>query len=351
MLLNRRDLAKLAAATALSGAAAALSAPAFAALSLRPLVKPRRLQPGDVVGLISPGGVLDPAGVEKRVKNLEALGFRVRLGRNLLAVHGGYAGTVPQRLADLHGMFRDPEVKGIWAARGGSGCNALLPSIDYELIRAHPKVRVGFSDITALHVAISRHAGLVTFHGPTAGSTFADFTVEHLRAVVMEPKAGHVLVPAPAHAAKEATAAQYVRHTFREGRAEGRLVGGNLSIVAALAGTPYAPETRGHLLFLEEIREAPYRVDRMLTQLHQSGISARAAGIALGIFEKCEAPDDEPSLTLAQTLQDQFGASRVPAAYGLSFGHVAPQVTLPVGVRARFDAEAGTITLLEAAVT
>ena len=307
-------------------------------------MKPPRLRPGDVVGLVSPGGVLDAAGVERRVKNLESLGLRVRLGRNLLATHGGYAGTVPQRLSDLHGMFRDPEVKGIWAARGGSGSNALLPSIDYDLVRANPKVLVGFSDITALHLALYRHAGLVTFHGLTAGSTFADFTVEHLRAVVMEPNAGHVLRPAPDHAA--------ARKVFRGGAAEGRLVGGNLSVVCALAGTAYAPATtRGHLLFLEEVSEPPYRIDRMLTQLHQSGMSAAAAGVALGVFDRCEPTDNEPSLSLADTLHDHFGASRAPAAYGFSFGHVTPQVTLPVGIRARMDADAGTITLLESAVT
>jgi muramoyltetrapeptide carboxypeptidase len=313
-------------------------------------VKPPRLKPGDVVGLIAPGGVVNPAGVEKRVRNLESLGFKVRLGKNLLAAHGGFAGTTTQRLADFHAMFRDREVAGIWAARGGSGCNALLPLIDYELIRAHPKVLVGFSDITALHLALYRHAGLVTFHGPTAGSTFADFSVESLRAVLMEPRAGHVLRDAKENEARAADP-QFAPRTFRGGIAEGRLTGGNLSIVAALAGTPYAPETRGHLLFLEEVSEAPYRIDRMVTQLEQSGISARAAGIVLGVFDKCVPPDDEPSLTLAETLEDHFGGSRVPAAYGFSFGHIAPQFTLPVGVRARFDADARTVTLLEAAVT
>jgi muramoyltetrapeptide carboxypeptidase len=133
--------------------------------------------------------------------------------------------------------------------------------------------------------------------------------------------------------------------------AEGRLVGGNLSTLAALVGTPYAAEGRGHLLFLEDVREAPYRIDRMLTQLDQSGLTKEAAGFILGVFDKCVPPDDEPSLTLAETLEDHFGASAVPAGSGYSFGHIAPQFTLPIGVRARFDADARTITLLEAAVT
>jgi muramoyltetrapeptide carboxypeptidase len=313
-------------------------------------VKPRRLRDGDVVGLIAPSGVLDPAGVERRVRNLESLGFKVRLGRHLLASRGGYAGSAGQRVGDLHAMFRDPEVAGVWAARGGSGASALLPLIDYDLVRAHPKVLVGFSDITVLHLALYRHAGLVSFHGLTAGSTYAPFSVEHLRAVLMEPRAGHVLVDARENLARAGKDAQYAPKTWRGGVAEGRLVGGNLSNVAALMGTPYAPAGKGHVVFLEDVREAPYRVDRLLTQLHQAGLTAHAAGIILGVFDKCVPPDDEPSLTLAETLDDHFGNSPVPAGYGYSFGHIAPQFTIPVGIRARFDADARTITLLEPAV-
>jgi muramoyltetrapeptide carboxypeptidase len=313
-------------------------------------VKPRRLAPGDVVGLIAPGGVLDATKVEARVRNLESLGFKVRLGKHLLAARGGFAGTVSQRLADLHGMFRDPEVAGVWAARGGSGSGSLLPFIDYDLLRAHPKVFIGFSDITSLHLAIYRHAGLVTFHGPTAGSTFSDFSVANLRAVLMEPRPRAVLEGARENLDKAAAQPQFAPRTFRGGTAEGRLVGGNLSNLSALMGTPYAPATRGHLLFLEDVREAPYRIDRMLTQLAQAGLIKAAAGIVLGVFDKCVPPDDEPSLTLAETLEEHFGASRVPAGYGYSFGHIAHQVTLPIGVRARLDADARTLTLLEPAV-
>jgi muramoyltetrapeptide carboxypeptidase len=304
-----------------------------------------------VVGLIAPGGVLDPSGVERRVKNLESLGFKVRLGKHLLASRGGYAGTAGQRVGDLHAMFRDREVAALWAARGGSGASALLPLIDYDLVRAHPKALIGFSDITALHLALYRRAGLVSFHGLTAGSSFAPFSVEHLRAVLMEPRAGHVLVDARENLAKATKDPQWIPRTYRGGVAEGRLVGGNLSMLTALVGTPYAAEGRGHLLFLEDVREAPYRIDRMLTQLDQSGLTKDAAGFVLGVFDKCVPPDDEPSLTLAETLEDHFGASTVPAGAGYSFGHIAPQLTLPVGVRARFDADARTITLLESAVT
>ncbi len=316
------------------------------------LVKPPRLKDGATVGLIAPSGVVDDAHIEKCVRNLEALGFKVRTGANIRAQRGGYAGTVEQRLADLHAMFLDREVGAVWAARGGSGCMAILPGIDYGAIRRHPKILIGYSDVTPLLLALYRHAGLVTFHGPVASSMGFDreSTVRSMRAVLMEPTPRHVLEIAAENLAREAGEPQFAPRVFRAGRAKGRLVGGNLSVVSAMVGTPYGVQGRGHLLFLEEVGEAPYRVDRMLTQLRQAGILGEAAGVALGVFQKCEATDGEPSLTLAQVLHENLAGLRVPAAYGFSFGHIAHQVTLRIGVRAALDTEARTITLLEPAV-
>jgi muramoyltetrapeptide carboxypeptidase len=343
-------LAAGAAGVALSGLARGQSG---AAPGRARLVKPPRLKDSATVGLIAPSGVVDDAHIEKCVRNLEALGFKVKTGANIRAQRGGYAGTVEQRLADLHAMFLDRDVGAIWAARGGSGCMAILPGIDYRAIRRHPKILVGYSDITPLLLALYRHAGLVTFHGPVASSMGMDreSTLRSMRAVIMEPAPRHVLEIAPENRAREADEPQFAPHVFRAGRAEGRLVGGNLSVVCAMVGTPYGVQSKGHLLFLEEVGEAPYRVDRMLTQLGQAGILGAAAGVALGVFQKCEATDAEPSLTLAQVLDDNLSGLRVPAAYGFSFGHIAHQVTLPVGVRAALDTEARTITLLEPAVT
>jgi muramoyltetrapeptide carboxypeptidase len=314
------------------------------------LIKPRRLKQGDVVGLNAPGGLVDDALVEKCVRNLESLGFSVKPGKNIRCVRGGYAGTVAQRLEDLHGMFRDREVAAIWAARGGSGCTGLLPRIDYALVRRNPKVLVGYSDITALHLGLLRHSGLVTFHGPVASSTFSDYSVGNLRSVLMEPRPSVTLPMAAENLAKAPLEPQFAPRTYRDGVAEGRLVGGNLSALCSMVGTPHAPFAKGGLLFLEEIGEAPYRIDRMLTQLRQSGLLSQAGGVMLGVFQKCTSPDDEPSLTLDEVFRDQLGDLGVPAAYGLSFGHIAHQLTLPVGVRARFDTQAGTLTLLEPAV-
>jgi muramoyltetrapeptide carboxypeptidase len=316
------------------------------------LIKPPRLKDGAGVGLVAPSGVVDDAHIEKCVRNLEALGFKVRLGANIRAQRGGYAGSVEQRLSDLQAMFLDRDVGAIWAARGGSGCLALLPRIDYGAIRRHPKILYGYSDITPLLLALHRHAGLVTFHGPVASSMAPDrdSTVRSMRSVLMEPRARCTLEIAPENLQREADEPQFAPRVFRRGRAEGRLVGGNLSVVCAMIGTPYAAQVEGNLLFLEEVGEAPYRIDRMFTQLRQSGLLAQASGVILGVFQKCEAVDGEPSLTLAEVLDDHLSSLRVPAAYGFSFGHIPHQVTLPVGVRAALDTDARTITLLEPAV-
>ena len=315
------------------------------------ILKPPRLKPKALVGLIASGGIVTDAQVQESVTNLEGQGFSVRVGRNIRAAHGGYAGTVQQRLEDLHGMFADREVAAIWQVRGGSGCIHLLPHIDYGLLRKRPKILIGTSDITALHLAMLRHAGLVTFHGPVGSSTFSEFSVSQMLPVLMEPAANRVLLMAEENLARGADAPMYRPRVFRKGTAEGRLVGGNLSLVSALVGTPYSIQGTGHLLFLEEIGEAPYRVDRMLTQLQLARVSTQARGIILGVFLRCEATDGAPSLTLAETLEERMAQVKGPSAYGYSFGHIPNKVTLPVGIRARFDTDARTITLLEPAVS
>ena len=315
------------------------------------LIKPPRLKPKSLVGLIAPGGVVSDALIQKCVANLESQELDVRVGRNIRAAHGGYAGTVEQRLEDLHDMFTHREVAAIWSARGGSGALALLPRIDYGLVRRNPKILIGYSDITALHLAFLRHAGLVTFHGPVASSTFSEFSVSHMMGVLAEPSATRVLPEAPENIARAEEMPQFRPRTFRAGSAEGRLVGGNLSLLCATVGTPYGIHGRGHLLFLEEIGEAPYRIDRMLMQLQMARVLPDASGVAMGVFQRCEPPDADPSLTLAETLAERMAELRMPSAYGLSFGHIPRQVTLPVGVRAKLDTEARTLTLLEPAVS
>lgn len=282
---------------------------------------------------------MDDAQIERAVRNIESLGLRVKTGPNIRLARGNYAGTPYQQAADLHELFRDRDVKAVWSGRGGSGSSLLLPLLDYRLIRAHPKVFVGFSDTTALHLAILRHAGLVTFHGPAGISTFSEYSVRHLRAAFMEPEVPYTITPA-----------DDVARTITPGIATGPLVGGNLAVLASLVGTPYAARMRGAIVFLEDVNEAPYRVNRMLAQLEQGGALGAAAGVVMGSCRRCEAPPEEPSLTLEETIRDRLEPLRVPAAMDLSFGHRPQNFTLPLGIRARFDAGARTLTLLEPAV-
>ncbi len=349
----RRRWFSATAATALIAASPASPLAAMATVRRPPLIKPPRLRRGDWVAIVSPSGHVSDERLERSVANLESLGLRVKLGRSVRGRSGNYGGTLKERLADLHGAFLDREVCAIWPSRGGSGGATLLPHLDYRLIRAHPKILIGFSDITALLVALYQHAGLVTFHGIVSGSQFAPWSLRHAEDVLFEGRAGVTITPPPEQLARANGNDEDRIRTLRGGVAEGPLVGGNLAVLTSLIGTPHAATLAGHLLFLEEIGEAPYRLDRMLFQLQHSGGFERIAGLALGVFRRSVDTDGEPGSkhTLAQVLEERFGAIDVPAVYGLPFGHIAPQCVLPLGIRARLDADAQTLTLLEPAVS
>jgi muramoyltetrapeptide carboxypeptidase len=350
-LADRRTFHRALAAALLSPVVLSPVLPAFAAPRMQTLIKPPRLRRGDLVALVAPSGYTTDASIQKAVQHIESLGFRVKLGTYLRDVWGNYGGTVAARIADLHAMFRDPEVKAIWAIRGGSGAISLLKHLDFDLIRANPKILLGYSDITALHLAIRRHAGLVTFHGPVASSTPSPYSDAHLLSVLMEPQPTYTIAMAPENAARAATEPHYGVRTVHGGVATGALVGGNLSLVSALAGTPYAADFRNSILFLEEVNEEPYRIDRWMTQLDLAGGFDRAAALVLGICENCGPQGDGPSLTLDQTFDVHLQPLHVPAVTGYSFGHIRNQFTLPVGIQARLDTGAQTLTLLEPAVT
>jgi muramoyltetrapeptide carboxypeptidase len=343
---RRRFNALLAASLVLPACAAASSA-----TSMTHLIKPPRLRKGDLVGLVAPGGYTSDAEIDKAVGHIEALGFRAKQGAWLREVWGNYGGTVAARIADLHGMFRDPEVKAIWAIRGGSGCISLLKHLDFELIRRHPKILLGYSDITALHLAIRRHAGLVTFHGPVASSTPSAYSDEHMLAVLTDPRPSYTIPMAQENARRALQEPQYALRTVHGGVATGPLIGGNLSLVSALAGTPYAADFRDSLLFIEEVNEEPYRIDRWMTQLDLAVGLDKAAGVMIGICENCGPQGDGSSLSLDETLDLHLQPLHVPAVTGYSFGHIRNQFTIPVGVRARLDTGRQTVTLLEPAVT
>lgn len=314
------------------------------------LIKPPRLREGDLIGLIAPSGHTSDESIAKAVARIESLGFKVALGNHLREVHGNYAGTAEQRLADLHAMFANPEIKALWCIRGGSGAISLLAHIDYRLIRANPKILLGYSDITALHLALLRHAGLVTFHGPVASSTPSNYTTEHMLAVLMDPSPRYTIPMAMENARRASEEPHYAIRTVHAGTASGRLIGGNLSMVAALAGTPYAADFSDSLLYIEEVNEAPYRIDRWMTQLDLAVGLNKAAGVIIGICDNCGPGQEDVSLTLDETLDVHLQPLHIPAVTGYSIGHIRNQFTLPVGVRATLDTGRQTITLLEAAV-
>jgi len=338
-------------------ALAALGAgvPLFDTMSANPnnvkprIIKPARLRPGATVALIAPSSPPSAEKLAKGISNLSGMGFNIVEGNSLRSRNGFLAGTDEERLADLHWAFQNPEIEAVWCIRGGYGASRLLPDIDYELIRRNPKPFIGYSDVTALHIAIHQRCGLVTFHGPVAAAEFPENTLEHFKSVVMQP-----VIPYPIHAPSVEQAAgmgvEYQPFSITSGQASGVLIGGNLALLAALAGTDFAPSFINKIVFLEDVGEQPYRLDRMLTQLLQATDLVQAAGIALGVFNDCQPKPDSPSFSLPDTLRERLGNLGIPVVYGIPFGHVNLQATLPYGIKARLDADNHQLMLLEQAV-
>ncbi len=302
--------------------------------------KPPRLRAGARVALISPAGPVTEDAVDAALRRCEAFGFEGLLAPSARERFGFLAGPDGARLADLQRVIEDPAVDAIWALRGGYGSMRLLERLDVAALRAHPKVFIGFSDNTALHRCFDG-IGLVTYHGPHAGNAFPSFTEECFRQVLFEAEPAGVL-PTP-----EGGDVGVV--TLAGGRAEAKLAGGNLSMLAALCGTPWAPHLNDRILVIEDVGEAAYRIDRAWTQLRLAGCLDGVRGVVLGQFtERPEKPGERPFIDV---LRDCVEPLRVPVLAGAPVGHVDQQWTLPFGVRARLDADNGSLELLEAAVT
>lgn len=331
----------------LAGAGAVFAAPAAES----GIVKPRALRPGDTVGLITPSSyVADPDRLQLAARTIQYFGLRLKTGRNVGKRAGYLGGGVQERVDDLHGMFRDPEVRGVFSIRGGYGAGQLLDRIDYDLIRRNPKIFLGYSDITALHLAIHRNAGMVTFHGPVVLSRFSEYTRTLFRkALFSTDPIGPVGNPPDSDPLRPA----HMLRAIRPGRARGPLIGGNLSLVAATMGTPYEIETRGRILFLEDVGEQPYSVDRMLTQLRLAGKLDAAAGIVFGECNACRPRDFQPSFestfSLGEVLDNLLAGLKIPVLSGLTIGHTDDQATLPLGVAATLDSEKGELSIEESA--
>ncbi len=309
--------------------------------------KPAALRPGATLGIIAPAS---PAyNLDRLAEGIkiieEQLGLRVSLSPNILSYDKYLAGTVNERLDDLHKMFLNPAIGGIVCLRGGYGSMKLLSGINYQTVRRNPKVFVGYSDITALQLALWKKAGLVTFSGPMLtpdlGNKPSDFTLQHFYRAITDPRP---LGPIPGEPGVKTT-------MLVPGRSRGRLLGGNLAMVAATIGTPFEIDTRGAILFLEDVGEQPYRIDRMLQQLHLAGKFDRAAGVVFGQFVNCEADDQDNSFTLPEVLAAAVARLDIPCFLGLCAGHGTHKATLPLGVQAEIDADKCLLTIIEPAAT
>jgi muramoyltetrapeptide carboxypeptidase len=325
------------------------SAASAAPVARLPLLKAPRLRPGDTILLVNPSNaVYEAAPRELAIDTLSALGFKVREGANLRARRGQFAGSDAQRAADVNAGFADPSVHALLALTGGSGANRMLPLVDYAQIRKTPKIIAGFSDTTALINAVHARTGLVSFHAPVGASEWNAFSVRHFRGVLVD--AEPMTLRNPVDPGEFPVAREDRISTLRPGKARGPLVGGNLAVLSSLAGSPYLPSFDGAILFLEEINEFIYRVDRMLSTLKLAGAFDRLAGVVLGAFTNCTPGDGFGTLTLDEVFDDYFGGLGIPVYRGASFGHIKRKFTLPIGLPAEIDASAGTLTLLEPAV-
>ncbi|HEX2162767.1 MAG TPA: LD-carboxypeptidase [Thermoanaerobaculia bacterium] len=351
--MDRRSLLKAGLAVAAGAAAGPIAAgerlPA-APPAPPPPIRPPRLREGDLVALVAPANATF-LGVQLDVAReaLEALGLRVRIGEHLLSRYGSMAGRDAERAADVDAAFADPEVRAVLPIRGGWGSARLLPHLDYDLARRDPKVVLGYSDVTALLLALHARSGLVTFHGPNGFGRWDPFSVDHVRRLLFAAEAPTLANPVDDDPDRLVPLEHRIR-ILTPGRARGRLVGGNLTVLAGLVGTPYLPSFDGAILFVEDTNEAIYRIDRLMTQLALAGLLGRIAGFVFGTCEGCGPGEGYGSLTLEEVLRDHVGALGVPAWHGAMIGHGMPQWTVPIGAEAEIDADAGTVRLLEAAV-
>ncbi|WP_273446642.1 S66 peptidase family protein [Neolewinella agarilytica] len=316
-------------------AATACKTPALTQTSKQAAIHPTPPEPGASIALICPGGPITPERLQKSVALVESFGFKVQPGKNILARNGYLAGTDEERLADLHAAFSNPDIQAVWAIRGGYGCTRLLPLIDYDLIRANPKLLIGYSDITALLNAFYQQTGLMGIHGPVASSTVEEIDRTRLAQVLgIKERDGSQtkVLTTPTLLSKG------------EGTVNGVLVGGNLTLLASMTGTPYTVNCTDKIVLLEDVGEKPYRIDRMLTQLRQGANLDKAKGILLGEFVDCEADIDDNSLGLVETLSDRLYDLGVPILAGFPAGHGDRNYPVPIGGRVEMNVGEGSLS-------
>lgn len=346
--MNRRRFLQSA-----SAAAAAVALPRLAGARQRPVaLRPKRLAPGDRVGLVAPANATFVSDeLQIAIESLEALGLKVAVGPHLRDRHGYLAGQDRDRAADINAFFADPDVHAVLPIRGGWGSSRVLPYLDFDLIRRNPKVVVGYSDISALLLAIHARTGLVTFHGPNGMGRWDAFSVDCFRRVLMQGEAATFGNPHQLSDRNALTPVENRTTTISGGRAKGRLLGGNLTVLTTIVGSPYLPSWEGAILFCEDVSENYYRIDRMLTQLKLAGVLSRLAGFVFGTCSECGPGDNAfGALTLEEIFADHIRPLGIPAWSGAMIGHAMPQWTLAEGIEVEVDADKGTLRMLGAAV-
>jgi len=327
-----------------------LSCQELAAQTTQPMIYPELLEKGDTIMFVAPAGTLDRERMELAQKRLEERGYRVKRRPDLLTVDGYLAGSDERRAEELMQAFADPEVKAVFPGTGGYGTMRILDSLDYDVIRANPKLLIGFSDITALHAAINRHSGLVTYHSPVpmwglgSPENLSKFSERYFfRAVQDDPdEAGDYTIEIFDEAPQP--------ESWGAGKARGRLTGGNLSLLAAIEGTPYAIDTQDAILMIEDVGEAPYRIDRMLRQLQLAGKLSGLRGAVIGQFSKRKDSKEDKFKTgpfsTQGVLKQYFEPLGIPVLYNFPIGHYPKNCTLPMGGEVEIDADQCTLRVI-----
>lgn len=314
-------------------------------------IKANKLNSGDTVALISSAYFSDTISVQFGQARLEAMGFRVVLGMSIDKQYGYLAGTDHERSSDINEMFKNKEVKGIFELRGGSGSARLLDQLDYDAIRQNPKVFVGDSDISALLLGIHKKTGLITFHGPVMTLKWPVFTVKNLKNLVMKGKKGLLKNPVPfMNKDDDLIQTENRIYTIHSGQATGPIIGGNLTVLTSMLGTPYFPDMKNTILFVEDVGEDVYRIDRMLTHLKLAGILSKIKGFIFGKETNITANIPYGSFTLLEVIEQHIKPLNIPAWYGAVLGHQANKFTIPIGTLVQIDADKGVIKLLEPSV-
>ncbi|KPJ68194.1 MAG: hypothetical protein AMJ43_01100 [Coxiella sp. DG_40] len=330
-----------------------IALPVFAHSAPTKNIIPAGLNPGDTVGLISSASRADQnQDIDFAKERLEKLGLKVVFGNHIYARDAYFAGTDKDRADDLNQMFANNKIKAIIEIRGGYGCAGILPLINYKLIKKHPKILMGFSDVTALLLAIHKETGLITFHGPLAIEPWPQFTVDYIKKVLFDGVAVTFENPTDElDPSQDIIQTQDRIQVINGGSAEGELIGGNLTILVSLLGTKYEPDWKNKILFVEDIGIKNYQIDRMLSQLQLAGVFKQIKGFIFGECTKCEVSDGSyGALTIQQILERYIKPAGIPSFMGAAFGHDPNNFTLPEGIMVTMNANDGTIKMLEPAV-